>query len=228
MSIYIKIYLAFLLVALLSYIAARRKDRHAKWIILYLSLCLVTTSAAVGVLKMGWKHNLPIFHLFTPLEYTVLGLLYYNVLSSGRLKRVVLLSIPVFVLAAAIFSLFIQKYNTDSNSYVSIIEAILIILLSMFFLREVLLLQQVTSLQGFPLFWVSVGILFYFTGSLITEGMMNYFIRHDMDIALQAYRFSYVFKYLMFLMFTIGAFCRPASRSHRGQIDKFGPDGIQL
>lgn len=228
MSIYTKIYLAFLLMALLSYIAARRNDRHAKWIILYLSLCLATTIAAAGVLKMGWKNNLPIFHLFTPLEYTVLGLLYYNVLSSGRLKRVVLLSIPLFVLTAAVFSLFVQKYDTDSNSYVSIIEAILIILLSMFFLREVLLLQQVTSLQGFPLFWVSVGILFYFTGSLITEGMMNYFYRYHMDIALQAYRFSYVFKYLMFLMFTIGAFCRPAPRSHREQINKFDPDELQL
>jgi hypothetical protein len=49
-----------------------------------------------------------------------------------------------------------------------------------------------------------------------------------MDMALRAYHFSYVFKYLMFLMFTIGAFCRPASRRHRGQIDKFDPDGIQL
>lgn len=228
MSIYTKIYIAFLLLALLSYIAARRNERHAKWIILYLGLCLLTTMAGIGVLKMGWKNNLALFHLFTPLEYTVLSLLYYNVLSSVRLKRVILVSIPVFVLTAAVFSLFIQKYDTDSNSYVTILESILIFLSSMFFLREVLLLQQVTSLHRFPLFWVSVGILFYFTGSLITEGMMNYFFRHDMALALRAYHFGYVFKYLMFLMFTIGAFCRPAPRRHRGQINKFDPDGIQL
>lgn len=228
MSIYTKIYIAFLLLALLSYIAARRNERHAKWIILYLGLCLVTTIAGVGVLKLGWENNLFLFHLFTPLEYTVLSLLYYNVLSSKRLKQVVLVSIPVFILTAAVFSLFIQKYQTDSNSYVTIIESILIFLSSMFFLREVLLLQQVTSLQNFPLFWVSVGILFYFTGSLITEGMMNYFFRHDMDMALRAYHFGYVFKYLMFLMFTIGAFCRPATGRYRGQTGKFDADGIQL
>lgn len=209
MSIYIKIYIALLLIALLSYAALRRKERHAKWVILYLLLCLATTIAALGILKLGWKNNLVLFHLFTPLEYTVLSLLYYSVLSSARLKRLVLLSIPVFIAIAAVFSLFVQKYHTDSNSYSTILQSILIILSSMFFLREVLLLQQVTSLQSFPLFWVSVGLLFYFTGSLITEGMMNYFFRYDMKLALRAYHFGYVFKYLMFLMFTIGALCRP-------------------
>jgi hypothetical protein len=227
-TIYIKIYIAFLLLALLSYIAARRKEQHAKWIILYLGLCLATTVAAIVVLRLGWKYNTPIFHLFTLLEYTVLSLLFYNVLSSERLKRVVLVSVPVFIVTAAAFSLFVQKYDTDNNSYVIIIESILIILWSMFFLREVLLLQQVTSLQGFPLFWASVGILFYFTGNLIIEGMMNYLYRHSMEDALRAYHFGYVFKYLMFLMFTIGAFCRPAPRRHWRQTDKFDPDGTQL
>jgi len=170
-------------------------------------LWLVTTLAAVYSTKYaGLKNNLFIFHIFTPLEYVLLALFYRDIIVNKIVKKAITWSIPIFILLAILFSLFIQKPDT-SNSGMITIESVIIIFLSLFFLREVLLLQHATILYRFPLFWICVGILFYFTGNLVIEGLLNYMINHSMPLARRVYHIGHVFKYLLFILFIIGAYC---------------------
>jgi len=176
-------------------------------LILLMILWLVTTLAAIYSTKYaGLKNNLFIFHIFTPLEYVLLALFYRDIIVNSRVKKIISYSIPIFILLAILFSVFIQKPDT-SNSTVIMIESVIVIFLSLFFLREVLLLQHATILYRFPLFWISVGILFYFTGNMIIEGLLNYMISHSMQLARRVYHIGHVFKYLLFLLFIIGAYC---------------------
>ena len=63
------------------------------------------------------------------------------------------------------------------------------------------------------MFWICVGILFCFTGNLITVGMLNYLIKYSMEIARRAYGFTYIFKYLSFVLLMIGAWCQIAFKN---------------
>jgi hypothetical protein len=229
-NIYTEIYIGLAALSLLFYLPLlRRGESYARWIVLYLALCLITTAAAILLpAYTGQKNNLFVFHIFTPLEYTVLSLLYSHVISDVRIRKVIRTSIPLFLLLSLLLSIFIQGYKSN-NSYTVILECILLILWSLFFLREILLLQQVTALHRFGLFWISVGILFLFTGSLIIEGMLNYLINHSMELARRVYRFGYVFKYLQFILLIVGACCRkPARGPVRVQFGKFERNGNQL
>jgi hypothetical protein len=70
-------------------------------------------------------------------------------------------------------------------------------------------------LYQYPLFWISAGILVYFTETLVIEGLLDYLIKHSMELARQAYKISYIFKYLLLLSFTIGAWYQVlAGRQH--------------
>lgn len=208
MNIQDTIFFILLLAAIIFYIiAAGKKKYFGSAIIAYLVLILVTSILALYLMKTGVRNNLFLFHIYTPIEYTILCLLYRNAVAGPLLKKIIYASIPFFIVLSIMFSAFVQKPD-ENNSFITIIESLLILSWSLFYLREVLLLQQVTHLHRFPMFWICVGILFYFTGSLITEGMLNYLIKHSIELARRVYSFSYIFKYLLLILLMIGAWCQ--------------------
>jgi hypothetical protein len=208
MSVFDKVYFGLLIICLFCYIITFRKtEKYKKPVIAILLLWLVTTSVAIYLsMYAGIKNNLFIFHIATPVEYVLLILLYRYFIVNATAKKIFAVSIPVFVAASIIFSIFIQP-PVVNNSYITIAESIIIIFVSLLFLREILLLQQIKVLHQFPMFWISVAILFYYTGTLIIEGMLNYLISHSLELARRVYRMSYFMKYLLFILFIIGAFC---------------------
>lgn len=208
MNILQEVYFVLLFITLTVYIIAlRNKMQYVKIIVWIITLWLLVSASAMLLSRVaGVKNNLFIFHISTPLEYLLISLLYRDALVNKNVRRMINISIPVFFILSILFSLFIQK-PVVNNSYMVLVEYVILIFLSLFYLREILLLQQVTVLHRFPMFWISVGILFYYTGNLIIEGMLNYMINHSMELALRTYRLSYVFKYLIFLLFIIGAVC---------------------
>ncbi len=207
MNIFSVVYIVLLFITLISYITlCRKKDLYVKLVISLLILWVIVTGAAIYSTEYaGLKNNLFIFHIFTPLEYIILALLFKVIIVNTTVKRLLAYSIPVFIVVAILFSIFIQKLN-ESNSAVITLESVIMIFLSLYYLREVLLLQHATVLHKFPLFWIIVGILIYFTGNLVIEGLLNYVIVHSMELAIRIYNIGHIFKYLLFISFTIGAF----------------------
>lgn len=208
MNIYRLLYFALLLTCFLLYLLLPGKRKYeGTMVLLLLLLWLLTAGTAIYLVKVaGLQNNLFLFHLSTPLEYIILALLYRHAITNRPMRKMISVSIPIFVLLSVLFGVFVQplRYN---NSYIVIIESVLLVFLSLYFLREVLVLQPVLVLNRFPLFWISVAILFYFTGNLVIEGMLNYMIRQSMELARRTYMISYIFKYLLFCLFIAGALC---------------------
>jgi hypothetical protein len=214
MNVFNQLYLLLSLLALVAYVPTiLKKQDYAQFVVLYLIILVLTFLASIystNILKL--RNNLFIFHIATPLEYSVLALLYRSVIVNGMVKKIIAFSIPLFIVVSIASSIFLQPLTTN-NSNTIILASVIIVFLTLFFLRETLLLQQVTVLHQFPMFWVSVGILFYYTGNLIIEGMLNYMITHSMELARRTFMIGYIFKYLLFILFIIGAFfSRTSSR----------------
>lgn len=177
---------------------------HSRYIIALLVLWLFTTVSAILLSSYaGVSNNLFIFHIMTPVEYGILALLFNHVITETTVKRITRISIIPFCLLCIFSAFFFQKV-TENNAYMIVTESVIIVFLSLYYLREVMTLQHVTELQRFSMFWITAGLLFYFTGNLVIEGMLNYMIRHSMTLALRTYRLGYVFKYLLFILLIIG------------------------
>lgn|GEM_PF-806067 len=213
MSVYNQIFAILLLVALVSCFAKLGlKEYYAKLMAIYLLWLICTFVASVYVVRgLGIINNLFLFHLSTPIDYAVLALLYHGVMISTMVKRWIVVSIPAYILLSIYLSLFVQPID-ENNTYSIIFGSTLLICWSLFFLREVLLYRPAMRLLRYPMFWISVGILFYYTGSLLIESMLNFMIRQDMPLARRLYRIVYVFKYLLMVLIIIGAFCQTIFR----------------
>lgn len=203
MDILSKLYYVLAGITLISYIVFFEKARnYKKYILLYTISIGLTSIAAWYLAHSPARNNLVVFHVFTILEYTILSLLYYREIRNKKVREAILISIPAFLLLHVLFSVFIQPIKSN-NSYAVVLESILIIGYSLFFLRQLLLFQEVPSLLTYPMFWISVGFLFYFTGDLLLEGLQNYYLRNSMSLAVRMYKLSFIFKYVLFLLLTV-------------------------
>lgn len=205
MSVFYQVYFILLFITLILYsISLQGKERHTKWIVLLMILWLLTSAIAIYLsLIAKWKNNLFVFHISTPLEYCIIAMMYKQEIVNQRVKKLIVISIPIFFVLCIASALSLQKPNVN-NSYMMILESVMIILISLYYFREILLLQQIPVLYRFTMFWISVGILFYYIGNLLIEGMLNYMIAHSIDLARRAYNFGHVFEYLLFTLLIVG------------------------
>ncbi|MBS1732436.1 MAG: hypothetical protein JST02_03985 [Bacteroidetes bacterium] len=206
MSVFTKAYFLLLLITLALYLFKSRKmGTYSRHIIALMLLWLLTTITAIFLSSYaGFKNNLFVFHILTPVEYGILTLLFNHVIMNPFVKKMAKLSILPFFVLCMLSAFFLQPV-TENNAYMIITESVIIVFLSLYYLREIMILQHVTELHRFPMFWITVGLLFYFTGNLLIEGMLNYMIKHSMTLALRSYRLGYIFKYLLFILFITGA-----------------------
>ena len=201
------IYFAFIGVTLLACLARFRGSRPEHVIVLsYLLLNLTVSVIAILIVKSGSDNNLFLFHFYTPIEYALFAWLYFTSFETKSIRKFILFSVPAFVLTSVFVSLLVQPI-TSNNSLMVMLESLVMVVLAILFFREVIVLQRVPMLQRYPLFWLNTGLLFYFVGSIFFEGFSNYSLEISNDLARRVYFVSFVFKYLLFILFIVSFYC---------------------
>jgi hypothetical protein len=55
-----------------------------------------------------------------------------------------------------------------------------------------------------PFFWITMGALFYFIGSLFLEGFLTFLMNTSLNLAQLYNKLGFLFKYLTCILFIIG------------------------
>jgi hypothetical protein len=219
MGIWFKLYFLFLLVTLFCYslAAIKRKNLFNTIILGYCLVVLITSTIALYYMYFAHhKNNLFLFHIFTPVEYSLISWLYAKNFHTPLLRKLTAFSIPLFVALALVFSIYIQPININ-NSDIIIIESILLCAWALLYLRELIIFEQTEPPFRTPLFWLSVGVMFYFLGNLFVEGLLNYLMRYSMESARRFYDFGFIFKYVFFLMLIFAVRCWKFGKRDNGK-----------
>lgn len=207
MSIADKIYFLLLLLTLACYLSKlASKEEYVKWITILLVFWLLTVLPGVLLVAYANKSNVFIYHIIVPVEFAFFMLMFRDYFDSPTAKRNVTYLIPSFILLCIFFSMFIQKPNIN-NTYAVIIESMILIIVSLFFLRETALLRRVKVMHRHPMFWISTGVLFCCCCNLVVEGMLNYLIARSNDLAVQLYKIIYFGNYVLFCFLILGLYC---------------------
>ncbi|WP_159478698.1 hypothetical protein [Dyadobacter sp. 3J3] len=151
------------------------------------------------------KNNLFLFHFLTPVQYVLISLLFQNFGSPMRLHRTILFSyllVCLFAIYNAIFLQPVYKYN----SYTQLLCFTLLICWSLFYLVGLISARLESSLEGNPMFWVSVGTLFCSTTNFIITSMMNYLVERQYDWASKLYDFTTIVAFIMYIVFILGLY----------------------
>ena len=181
-------------IALLRFRLANRTQRLLS-ILVWGSLGVSLAAFSLGFF---WgAPNLYLLHLYTIFNFIMLTLIFRPILNQ-RLTNILLVVFPLF---AAINSLFFERlvtFNVLSRS----ISAFFIMLYALSFFTTALKEMKIVRLEKAPIFWVSVGALFYNAASF-------FIFLFSMDLVpFKSMWFTYfgihsIFTILLYLFYTI-------------------------
>jgi len=139
-----------------------------------LVLITVISEFAINFLSSQEINSLPALHLFTAVQFVLLVYILGKALSplySIRLLNNLIILFILFVFIDAIFLSGINNFSTYSRPLASLI--LIFLVLSFFYntLKEL----KIESLDKEPVFWLNIGVLLYFSGSLFIFLFTNYF-----------------------------------------------------
>lgn len=170
--------------------------------VLLLALALELFSS-LFLLFSHQTNNLFFYHIYNPIEFVLYSLFFISLSKLKGIRDFVYILIPIF-LGFVIFSSFFLQKLTENNSYVVLIESIVIIFYCLLYLWYINVYEIENRAERNPYFWVTIGIMLYFTGSLFLEGFLHLLMNHGKEIARLYNKIGFVFKYLMCVMCLVG------------------------
>jgi hypothetical protein len=142
----------------------KKFDTTSKLVIYYLIVAALANLVAVS-LALNHNNNMPIFHVFTVLEFILLSLFFQRLTSHRLTKKILTFCIISFSVFSIINIIYIEPITTY-NSLTRSVESILLIVFSLFSFYKGLEADQAVRKKIKHLLWIHIGLICYFSGSL--------------------------------------------------------------
>jgi len=201
------IYLTILFISLVLSIFSYKKDKALYLFPFLLSAALLSDLVATVLKYFGFNYFF-LYHIYLPIEYSLLAYYFYLTIRNVRVKRAILYSIPMFIVFSLMFSLevvLISKYpNFQTN-----IECLLLVVWATIAIFTIEVKEDV-SILSLPVFWICVAILIYQCGIFTFTGMFNYLLKSKSDLFERLRSYHIVFNCILYTLYSIAFIC-----SHR-------------
>ena len=145
------------------------------------------------------------------LEFTFLALLYRRALAPSRVSQ----AIPALVVGFGLLSAYtfwqglgVVRFGTVQ----ALVEGALVMSFALAYFRKLLEELTVLRLDHEPLFWVSVGLLVYFAGSLLMLVARNYALQHSRGLLMQFNAVRLLLYALLNLIYLVALWMPPPTR----------------
>lgn len=200
-----QVYINFTLLTVLNFLFLTQFRHLCKplMVIGYYSLfttILHSCAAYYFILKKG--NNQFIFHFLTPIQYLFFCMYFYFLQNNYKLKKVIIGSIPIFILTSFIISFTIQKFDFY-NSYSLIGQNFLVTIWALLYFKSILESDKFDKLERKPTFFISSAILIFSLSDFFIEGVMNYMINKKLAYSLQLYYISEIISFILYAIFIL-------------------------
>jgi hypothetical protein len=118
--------------------------------------------------------NTWLLHIYTPIEYGILVMVFSFWQKNALAKKILRLSIPVFVVIFMANKLLLENFHYFDH-ITSSIEGIALIAISAFTLIY-LPWQNPVPIHRSPRFWVASAVIIYFSGTILTFSLSALFV----------------------------------------------------
>ncbi len=110
--------------------------------------------------------NLPLLHTFTFIHYLMILWVYQQHLANLFRPKLVPILAAVFLVMVVVNGIWGDGF-TNFNPHARALQALLVLFFVLSYFYRTLREMKITQLERDPLFWVSTGLLLYFSGSLL-------------------------------------------------------------
>lgn len=165
----------------------------------------ITVSILYYFFCLKREYNI-LYHLYIPLEYTILAYFFYLSFNNLKIRKYILYSIPLYVIGSFIISFGVSSIYAHPGLNFNI-EGVLLIIWSLIALFTVEPKHEM-PLVKMPIFWICLGILIFHSGIFFFNGVFNYILKTNSPLA--KYLFQLIIKnlnYTLYICFLIGFIC---------------------
>ena len=152
-------------------------------------------------LYMG-KYNYWLYNIMFPIWKLLYLFIFYKTLENLKFKSWVKKFMIIMCIAVVINWVFLEKFLTDLESYSRIIGALFIVIAAVFYLIELLRSDKIVIFHKKLIFWISIGLLIFYSGTIPFIIVQNYY--SDFDYVHNTYLIIYILGTIMYLTFTFG------------------------
>lgn len=167
-----------LLIALLFY-----KDLKRNNIIVYFIPFLIATALVEMAARWVWKERnekFILFNIFTAAEFVFYSIIFRYHLSNKLLRSIIIILIPIYLLLFVLNVTFLQELTKSFHSYTFLLGSFFMVVYSCFFLYESILPESINiKLSRQPFFWIAIGLLIFYLGSVIINALVEYLTKSD-------------------------------------------------
>lgn len=142
-------------------------------VILLLVLLSVSTEVVAHWVKLQNGNQNLVYYLFTALEYMLLTYIFAQGIQPF-FKNVFFKRAAIFFLLFVIADMIWISGINQFNSYSTAVEGLIVIFFSLSFFYKTLEELKIEYLEREPVFWISTGVLLYFSSSLFIFLFTNY------------------------------------------------------
>lgn len=148
-----------------------------------------------------------IFHLYIPVEYSLMALFYFSLLHNKWVKRAILFSIVILLLFSVSYysSNYLSFYGADFMDFC--IEAAFVCTWIILFFTQLLKSEENFSLTSYPAFWINAANLLFYGGCLVIMGFNFYLHQRDEKLADQLFEINHYLNLLLYFMYIIAFIC---------------------
>ncbi len=198
--IYFIILIITLVIGLIRY---KKLNSSSRILLLLLFLTIVSESIATFV-RFSTINNLFVYHIFGPIEVFLIALAFYI----DMRKKIIIIVTVLILLFSIVNSIWIQNINVSLNTNLFVLDALLAIFLSLWYLQMLLKDDKVLKFTDYPLFWIGIGFTIFNIVNLFILGAFNYAFSKHSNWASIFRNIRFISNYLLYILFIVGFFTK--------------------
>ena len=150
-----------------------------------------------------------IFNLFNPIEFGIYTSLYYSIMP-GRKDRFAIVFLYFTYLVLSIINILFIQGLIFFDSYTFMFGCLLMVYCVSLYFKQIIRNPETTNIVRERFFWISVGLLFFYTGDFLLMAFFEYFksINDFPTFAPVFHFFSNLLNILLYTCLSISFFCK--------------------
>ncbi len=176
--------------------------KHFAWFLLFTALVETTGYyLARQSINNHWLYN-----LFTVVQFFFLAFIYYQAIDAARVKKAILVLSCLFLALCLVTAFLWQGWKTFDQYLFAAGGMIILLWIGLYFI-QLMMNPQFPELKQYPMFWISVGLLFYFIGITPFYSLMDYLITYHREEARKYFFIPQLLIVIKHALFGIGFLC---------------------
>ncbi|MES1249253.1 MAG: hypothetical protein ABUL46_01140, partial [Chitinophaga rupis] len=183
------------------------QPKPVRWLVPFLCATLVAEVAGLIMVRMSIQ-DLWIFNLFTCGEFIFYSFFYLNILENQRVKKIIRYAMGVYPLLFLINIFWIEGfYRFHTITYR--IGSVMIVVWAYLYFRQLMRSSSYSPVLRNPIFWISTGLLFFYTGFFFYMTAFNILLKAKVSTnAYVWYIISDTLNALLYTCFLISFVCQ--------------------